>query len=50
MTERGYRFTGAVAIVVDGRTELADGAELIVRDGVVHESARGDEVEVDASG
>jgi len=32
VTARGYRFTGAVAIVIDGHTELADGAELIVRD------------------
>ncbi|WP_454112480.1 amidohydrolase family protein [Microbacterium aurum] len=50
MTERGYRFTGAVAIVLDGHTEPGDGAELIVRDGVVQESARGDEVEIDATG
>jgi cytosine/adenosine deaminase-related metal-dependent hydrolase len=46
----GYRFTGAVAIVVDGRTERGAGAELVVRDGVVHESARGDETEIDATG
>ncbi|WP_336626902.1 MULTISPECIES: amidohydrolase family protein [unclassified Microbacterium] len=46
----GYRFTGAVAIVVDGRTERGAGAELVVRDGVVHGSARGDETEIDATG
>ncbi|ODT41575.1 MAG: hydroxyatrazine ethylaminohydrolase [Microbacterium sp. SCN 70-200] len=37
-------------MVIDGHTELADGAELIVRDGVVQEAARGDEIEVDATG
>ncbi len=52
MTERGYRFTGAVAIVADGRAEV-DGdkaQELVIRDGVVQSGARGDEIEVDATG
>ncbi|WP_448257318.1 amidohydrolase family protein [Microbacterium aurum] len=52
MTERGYRFTGAVAIVADGRAEV-DGdkaQELVIRDGVVQSGAHGDEIEVDATG
>lgn len=50
MSSTGYRFTGAVAVVIGGGVELAAGAELIIRDGVVHEHARGDEIEIDATG
>ncbi|MBM7828328.1 amidohydrolase family protein [Microbacterium aurum] len=54
MTERGYRFTGAVAIVADGRAEVGgdgdEARELVIRDGVVQSDARGDEIEIDATG
>lgn len=49
MTTAGYRLTGAVRVVIDETTEL-DAEELVIRDGVVQQSARGDEVEIDVSG
>lgn len=52
MSTQGFRLVGATAIVVDGSTELTGEAagELVIRDGVVVETARGDELEIDVTG
>lgn len=52
MSEQGFRLVGATAILVDGSTELTGAAagELVIRDGVVVERARGDEREIDVTG
>ncbi|GAA3021983.1 amidohydrolase family protein [Microbacterium dextranolyticum] len=55
MNTHGYRFVGATAVMIDSHTELVGSgpnasAELVVRDGIVQEHARGDEIEVDATG